>query len=273
MSQIVVNRTGHVETVRLTATERLNALTREDMDALRAAFRRADADPEVRCIVITGTGRAFCSGADVGGLATRAAARQATSESAGGPESAPAVPTGSNAFTPRRMGIFKPVIAAVNGVTAGAGLHFIADADVVIAAASATFVDTHTTIGQVTALEPILFARSGVPMNQVMRMVILGRAGRVSAEEAWRIGLVSEVVPDEHLAERAQELGTLASAASPAAVQRSIEAIWSSLELPLSEAYARGQAAILAHRSHPDALEGARAFLEKRAPRWSTDEA
>jgi enoyl-CoA hydratase/carnithine racemase len=83
---------------------------------------------------------------------------------------------------------------------------------------------------------------------------------------------VSEVVPDEQLAERAQELGDLASSVSPAAVQRSIEAIWSALELPLSEAYARGQAAIMDHRSHPDALEGAQAFVEKRAPRWYTGE-
>jgi enoyl-CoA hydratase/carnithine racemase len=271
-SQVEVSRSGHVETVRLTATERLNALTHEDMDDLRTAFRRAEADPEVRCIVITGTGRAFCSGAHVGGLAKRAAARQAASVSASGPEAAPAGPTAAGAFTPRRMGIFKPVIVAVNGVTAGAGLHFIADADLVIAAASATFVDTHTSIGQVTALEPMLFVRGGVPINQVMRMVILGRAGRISAQEACRIGLVSEVVPDEQLAERAQELGDLASSVSPAAVQRSIEAIWSALELPLSEAYARGQAAIMDHRSHPDALEGAQAFVEKRAPRWYTGE-
>src|SRR3954471_8166249 len=79
MSQVVVNRTGHVETVRLTAAERLNALTAEDMDDLRAAFRRADADPEVRCIVITGTGRAFCSGADVGRLARSAAEKSQAS--------------------------------------------------------------------------------------------------------------------------------------------------------------------------------------------------
>lgn len=265
MSQIVVERRGHVETVRLTATERLNAITREDMEALREAYRRADADPVVRCIVITGTGRAFCSGADVGGLADRAARAQAPASPA---NDAPAPPS-QTAFTPRRMGIFKPVIVAVNGVTAGAGLHFIADADIVISAASATFVDTHTSIGQLTALEPILMVRAGVPLTQVMRLVILGRAGRIDAQEAWRIGLVTEVVPDERLVERTQEVAELAASVSPAAVQRSIAAIWASFELPLSEAYARGQAAIVGHRGHPDALEGAKAFIEKRPPRWS----
>lgn len=268
MGQIVVERREHVETVRLTAAERLNAITREDMADLREAYRRAAADPEVRCIVITGTGRAFCSGADVGGLAERAAARaQAPAPNA---NDAPA-PSAATAFTPRRMGIFKPVIAAVNGVTAGAGLHFIADADIVIAAASATFVDTHTSLGQLTALEPILLVRAGVPLTQVMRLVILGRAGRIDAQEAWRIGLVTEVVPDDHLVERTREVADLVAAVSPAAAQRSIEAIWASFELPLSEAYARGQAAIVAHRGHPDALEGAKAFLEKRPPRWSGD--
>src|SRR3712207_9523854 len=77
--------------------------------------------------------------------------------------------------------IWKPVIAAVNGVCAGGGLHFVADADIVIASSDATFVDPHVSIGQVTAYEVISLARKA-PMEAVLRMALVGRHERISAE-------------------------------------------------------------------------------------------
>jgi len=263
MSQVVEERDGHVGVVRLTAVERLNAFTPEDTADLRRIFTRMGEDEQIRCIVITGTGRAFCSGAEVSGLANRASAGVAT-------DTSPEQRGKDTGFTPRRLGIYKPVVAAVNGVCAGAGLHFLADADIVIASESATFLDTHTDIGQVTALEPILFAKCGIPMNAVLRMVILGRADRMSAAAALRSGMVSEVLPDAKLMPRAMEIGQIASSVSPTAVQASIRAIWSSMNLFLTDAYNAGYEAIGNHRAHPDAYEGARAFVEKRKPVWAT---
>jgi enoyl-CoA hydratase/carnithine racemase len=124
-------------------------------------------------------------------------------------------------------------------------------------------------VGQVAALEPILFVKCGVPMNAVLRMVILGRAERLDANRALQLGLVSEVVPDDQLVARAQELGEQAAAASPAAVEASLRAIWGSLDHSLSDAYNLGYHAIGAHRSHPDAIEGAAAFVDRRTPVWS----
>jgi enoyl-CoA hydratase/carnithine racemase len=267
-SEIEVSRKGYVATVRLTAAHRLGALTPENNATLHEVFVDLGNDPEVRAIIITGTGRGFCSGAEVGGLEERAKKVQAGS----GP--APATQLGRDTgFTPRRSGVYKPVIAAVNGICAAAGLHFIADADIVIAAESATFLDPHTTVGQVAALEPILFVRGGVPLNAIMRMVILGRGERLDAHTALRLGLVSEVVPDDQLLARAEELGELAAEASPAAVQASIKAIWEAFEYPLSEAYRRGHEAIGAHRSHPDSVEGPKAFAQKRKPEWANGSA
>ena len=262
MSQIVESRDGHVAIVTMTAVERLNAMTREDSAALREIFTRLGEDEDVRCIVITGTGRAFSSGAEVGGLAERASSGQPTDTS----ERQRLADTG---FTPRRLGVYKPVIAAVNGVCNAAGLHFVADADIAIASESATFLDTHTDIGQVSALEAILFAKCGVPMNAVLRMVILGRAGRLTSADALRAGMVSEIVADDKLMDRALEFAQIAASRSPAAVQNSIRAIWGSLDRSLTDAYNAGFVAIGEHRGHPDAYEGARAFVEKRQATWA----
>lgn len=261
MSEIEVSYHQHVATIVLNAPERLNALSSENMISLREIFKQVGADPEVRVLVLSGTGRGFCTGAEAKGLVTRA--------QQGPPQGDVAERRGNDtAFTPRRAGVYKPVIVAVNGICAGAGLHFIADADIVLCAESATFLDPHTTIGQVSALEPILFAKSGIPLNAVLRMVILGRTERIDAAGALRLGLVSEVVPDAQLMARAGQLAELASQASPQAVQHSLRVIWDSLNHNLEDAYNAGYAAIGAHRAHPDALEGARSFVEKRDPVW-----
>jgi enoyl-CoA hydratase/carnithine racemase len=99
-------------------------------------------------------------------------------------------------------------------------------------------------------------------------MVLLGRSERLDAARALELGLVSEVVPDDRLLDRALELATTVAQASPAAVQASLRAIWGSLDRGLDEALREGWDIILDHRGHPDAVEGPRAFAERRAPRW-----
>jgi enoyl-CoA hydratase/carnithine racemase len=251
---------GHVLRLTLNRPERLNALDRELMNALERMWTWAGAQPSIRVIVITGEGRAFSSGADVGGL--QAGAK--------GPTDPGAVHVPK--FTNRQAGIWKPTICAVNGVCAGAGLHFVADSDIVIASENASFVDTHVNVGQVTALEPIGLLRR-MSMSAVLRMVVLGKAERLSAPQALDANMVSEVTPPETLQERAMQLAEIIAGASPASVQRSLRAVWESFELPLSKAYENGFEILIRHRSHPDALEGTTAFMEKREPRWSDSDA
>ena len=103
--------------------------------------------------------------------------------------------------------VWKPVIAAVNGMCVGGGLHFVADADIVIAASDATFLDTHVSVGQVAAYELIGLARR-MPFEAVLRMALVGRHERMSAERALALGMISQVVdPPERLREEAQALG------------------------------------------------------------------
>jgi len=243
-------------TVTLNRPERLNALTRPMLHELGDVFTRAGASGDVRVILLTGEGRGFCSGADAQSLANSAkqSVEQRLSE--------------RPRFTPRMVNIWKPSICAVNGICAGAGLHFVSDFDIVIAGESASFTDTHVNVGQVTAMEPVGLARR-IPLGAVLRLVTLGKAERLSASKALELQLVSEVVPDADLLARGRELASIAASVSPAAVQRSLEAVWDSFERPLSEAYDRGYEMVMRHRDHPDAAEGPAAFMEKRVPRWA----
>ena len=253
---VLAEQHGYVLKLVLNRPERLNAINHEMQAAFETLFQQADADPSVRCIVITGQGRAFCSGADVGAL----------QDGAKGPSDPAAVHVPK--FTNRQVGIWKPTICAVNGVCAGAGLHYVADSDFVIASETASFVDTHVNVGQVTALEPIGLLRR-MPLGAVLRMVVLGKAERLTAAEALGLSMISEVTAPEALIPRAMELAEIVASVSPAAVQASLQAIWQSFELPLAKAYENGFNILIRHRSHPDALEGTTAFIEKRAPNWT----
>jgi enoyl-CoA hydratase/carnithine racemase len=179
---------------------------------------------------------------------------------------------GLHTMTPLGNDIWLPTIVAVNGVCAGGGLHFVADADIVVASTAATFTDPHVTYGQVAALEPIgLIPRIG--LGNSLRLALLGRAGRFDAAEALRISLVDEVVEPDELLPRALELATAVSQNSPAAVRKTKRVIWESLDVPMAEAMRQGWDAFRSHRNHPDALEGPRAFAERRRAVWSDVEA
>lgn len=253
---LLIEQSGPILTIRFNRPDRLNALNRDMQNELERVFLLAGSDQSVRVIIVSGEGRGFCSGADVGSL-------QAGAKGSSDPAEVH-VPL----FTNRQTGIWKPTICAVNGVCAGAGLHFVADSDIVIASEAASFVDTHVNVGQVTALEPIGLLRR-MSLSSVLRMVVLGKAERLSAAQALEVELVSEVVAADRLMARALELAEIVASVSPASVQRSLQAVWESYEMPLAKAYENGFDILIRHRSHPDALEGTSAFIEKRAPNWT----
>jgi len=255
--ELKVERRGPVLVVTIDRQARMNALSQEVYDRLLATWTSLKDDRTIRSIVITGAGpRAFCTGMDLQAFAER-----------GGPRPVKADVHEELRVTPLHCDVWLPTIVAVNGVCTGAGLHFVADADIVVASSTATFLDTHVSVGHVTAIEPItLLPRIG--LGNALRFTVLGKHGRVTAEEALRISLVDEVVEPERLLERAVELGELAATGSPAAIEASKRAIRASLERPMGEAMQHGWELLLAHREHPDSHEGPMAFAEKREPRW-----
>lgn len=210
----------------------------------------------VRCVVLTGAEPGFCSGADMSLLSRDRS-------------DAPTSVREELRFLPGSQ-ISCPVIVAVNGVCAGGGLHFVADADIVLASESATFLDPHVSVGQVSALEPLALLPSA-SASAVKRMVLTGSAERLSAAEALRAGFVSEIVPSSELRDRAMRLAHTIAQNSPAAVAATRRAIRSLQDELLERALQDGWDAIRAHWQHPDAHEGPRAFIEKRPPRWQQD--
>ena len=254
-----VERQGAVLVVTIDREHRMNALSESIHDGLHQTWMSLHGDQSVRAIVITGAGeRAFCTGMDLQDFAER-----------GGPRPAKERVSDELRQTPLSCDVWLPTIVAVNGVCTGAGFHFLADADVVIASTTASFVDTHVTVGQVAALEPVsLLPRIG--LGNALRLTVLGRQGRIGPAEALRISLVDEVVDADQLESRGIALAHIAASGSPQALIASKKAIRGALERPMSEAMQYGWELLLAHRQHPDSQEGPIAFTEKREPNWQS---
>ena len=256
---ILVAIEGHVATLTLNRPERMNATDRAMHEELPQAWRALDADPAVRVIIVTGAGeRAFCAGQDLKEVAEVGGELPSLSEKY----------SDAIRLTSMQNGVWKPVITAINGVCAGGGLHFVVDSDLVIASENASFIDTHTAVGFVSSCEAIGLTRR-IPFEAVMRLVLLGRAGRIDAKQALGLGLVGEVVAPDRLLARARELGEQIAQHSPAATRASKKAVWESLNMGLEQANQHGWDAVRAFWDHPDYLEGPRAFAQKRAPKWT----
>jgi len=255
-----VERQGRVGWLILNRPEALNAMNNQMRDELADAWLELDRDPSVRAIVQTGEGRAFQTGADLREIATDGQGFERYHDS---------TINFDLHFTSWHQNVSKPVIAAVNGVCAGGGLHFVADADIVIAASDATFFDPHVSVGQVTAIEVIGLAKK-MPFEAVMRMALVGAHERMTAARAYELGMVSQVVdPPEKLREAAQELAEKVARNSPAAMAATKKALWAALELGLTDACRVGAQHLVGVWGHPDQTEGPLAFVEKREPNWT----
>jgi enoyl-CoA hydratase/carnithine racemase len=239
--------------------DQLNAMSARMRDEFAVAWKELDADPEVRVIVHTGEGRAFQTGVDVTEIATDGVGMQRYRES---------VEKWDLHFTSWHQQVWKPVITAVNGICAGGAFHWVADADIVMAASDAQFFDPHVSIGQVVSIEAIGLIRK-VPFEAVMRMAMVGRHERMSAQRAYELGMISQIVdPPERLREAAQELGEKIAGNSPAAMAATKRALWGALEQGLTDACRAGAKELVSMWGHPDQEEGPRAFAEKRPPNW-----
>jgi len=226
---------------------------------LERAWEELDADPDVRVIVNIGAGKAFQTGLDVIELSRDPVALR---------EQSRRTKRSELRLTAWHNQVWKPVIAAVNGVCAGGGLHFVADADIVIASSNATFLDPHVSIGQVTASEAIALVRKS-PMESVMRMALTGRHERLSAARAYELGILSQVVdPPDQLRAAAQTLAETIAKNSPAAMRATKRALWGALELGLTDACRSGAQELIAMWGHPDQAAGPLAFVERREPQW-----
>jgi 2-(1,2-epoxy-1,2-dihydrophenyl)acetyl-CoA isomerase len=253
MAEVETSRDGAVLTITLSRPDVLNAFTAEMHRQLVGAFKEAR-DPEVRAVVVTGAGRGFCVGQDLNefGEAARDIAGRLREH-----------------YHPTIRAVReleKPVLAAVNGPAAGAGLSFACACDLRLAAESATFVPAFISIGLVPDMGGTFFVRRLLGSARAFEWMTSGR--RLGAAEALEWGLVSEVVPDDQLAaraaERASELAAMPTRGIALSKRLFDHAEHSTLEEQL-ELEAQLQA--VATRTD-DFREGVAAFLEKREPRF-----
>ncbi|WP_436776262.1 enoyl-CoA hydratase/isomerase family protein [Yinghuangia sp. YIM S09857] len=222
-TRLVVEREGPVGWLVFDRPDRGNAMDAAMLGELEHAWRELDDDPDVRVIVNTGNGPAFQTGLDVGQLARDPAALR---------EQSRRTKRSELRLTGHHNKVAKPVIAAVNGICAGGGLHFVADADIVLASADAVFLDPHVTVGQVSASEAITLVRR-TAFEPVMRMVLTGRHERLSARRAHQLGVVGEVVdPPEQLRDTARALALAIARNPPDRLAAVKAALWRALERP-----------------------------------------
>jgi enoyl-CoA hydratase/carnithine racemase len=251
-----------IATITLDRPDRLNALSPAMIQELRTAYANAEADDEVWITIVSGNGRAFCTGADVteipdDGRVVYPEPYLSTYEQWEAPQEG----------TPPFRSMTKPIVVAVNGLCCGAGLDWVTTGDIVIASDRAQFFDPHVSIGLVAGREMVRLARA-LPTNIAMRVALTGRHERVSAQRAYELGLVSEVVEHDRLPARAREIAMLVNRNAPLAVRGTRLAIRRGRDLSVHDAEVMAETFRERVVRTDDAKEGPLAFLEKRDPAW-----
>jgi len=168
---------------------------------------------------------------------------------------------------PKANDMWKPVIAAVNGIACGGAFYMLGEVEFIIAAEHATFFDPHVTYGMTAAFEPIHMLQK-MPFGEIMRLSLLGNHERMSAQRAHAIGLVSEVVPAGELHDAAAWAAEAIASQPPLAIQGTLPAIWTGLELTRSEALAQAYAYIGLGTNHDSIAQGQATFASGKRIDW-----
>jgi len=232
---ILFEKRGHTACITLNRPEVMNSISIEMMRELRTLWAEVEEDKDIWTSIVTGAGeKALCTGADVNVIEGTYVNGQPTGIDMWGEGMLTSyrqweVPQEA---TPPYLNMSKPVICAVNGAACGAGLDLVSTSDIAIAAEHATFFDPHVSIGVVSAREMVRMARV-LPLNVAMRMALMGKHERMSAQRAYELGLVSEITPKEKLMERAWEVAEIVNRNAPLAVRGTRMAIRKGLSLPV----------------------------------------
>ncbi|HLG00928.1 MAG TPA: enoyl-CoA hydratase/isomerase family protein [Acidimicrobiia bacterium] len=240
-----------------------NSTMQVELKELWRGLRRHD---DVRCVVLTGAGeKAFCTGID-----------RAEGIGSDEPRARP-VGSGSTPFMfddpgedigPKTNDLWKPVIAAVNGMACGGAFYILGEVEFIIATEAATFFDPHVTYGMTAAFEPIHMLQK-MPFHEIMRLSLLGNHERMSAARAHQIGLVSELASDlGDLKEKAGWAAAAIASAPALAIQGTVRAIWMGLEHTRDQALKEAYAYIGLGTNQDSIAEGQAAFASGKRIDW-----
>lgn len=261
LSTLTLSVDAGIARVTLNRPEVLNAFNDAMLTELQALWSHLRVRDDVRVIVLTGTGeKAFCTGYD------------RTQLDSDGPSllshPSPFVRRDVGEYLgPKTCGLWKPVVAAVNGMACGGAFYLLGEADIIVAADHATFFDPHVTFGMPAIFEPLHLLRR-MPLGEVLRLTLLGSAERMSAQRALEIGFASQVVPSAELADVVTWIAESIASAPSLSIQASLRAIWLGTEMTPAQALEIGHALVVAGSSQENLLEGQRAFTSGSRPPW-----
>ena len=222
-----------VAVVTLNRPERYNAFDATMCDELAAVWQALRHDDAVRAVILTAAGdKAFCTGIDREDVPADETAYDFSPYTYDDP---------GGRIGPKSAQLWKPVIAAVNGMACGGAFYLLGEVEFIIAADHATFFDPHVTYGMPAVFEPTLM-QPRMPFGEIMRLSLLGNHERMSAKRAHEIGLVSEVVPGDQLLDTARWAAAAIASAPPAAVQATLRTLWAARDLPRLQAVDFGNA-------------------------------
>jgi enoyl-CoA hydratase/carnithine racemase len=237
----------------LNRPHKLNALSPALLEELRVLLVSAEADASVRCVVLTGTGKAFCAGADIGDMIERGMEAYLDPQKLAGLAAVESFP--------------KPIIAAVNGYTLGGGLELAMLCDFIIASEAAVFGQPEINIAAFPGDGGTQRLPRFVGKALAMKMILTGES--IDAREAERVGLVQGLAAPDELLARATEVARRIAAKAPHALRLAKQAVQKVYEVPLSAGLKFEQEATRQVFATEDRAEGLRAYTEKRAPRYA----
>ena len=256
---IQVEISDHVCRVTLDRPEVLNAFNDQMRDEIRSTWRALRKLDEVRVVVVTGTGeKAFCVGVD---RSDALVALEGTGGKLYGTSNNYMYDDPGDDIGPKACDLWKPVIAAVNGICCAGAFYLVAESDIIIAAEHATFFDPHVTYGMAAVYEPMKLMQR-MPLGEVLRLALLGNHERMTAPTALRAGLVSEVLPRDQLPAAADRLARIIASQPPEAVQGTLRAIWAANDMGRLDALAMAPSILTTGTSVEALAEGQAAFSE-----------
>ena len=248
----------HVATITFNRPEKMNTWNAQVASELSEAMLKANTDDEVRAVVLTGAGRAFCAGADLEGGSDTFANR----EESGGRKS----DEGRNTRNVYPNEIDKPVIAAINGAAVGIGMTYPMLCDIRLASEGAKMGFVFTRRGMMPELAAHLIVQRVAGLSNAADILLSGRI--FTAEEALEMGIVSKVFPKDQLLDAAHEMAKDYANTAPASVAITKHLLWQGLDSSPKKMMEAEGPSFAWLGNQPDAKEGIMSFLEKRAPAW-----
>lgn len=237
-----------------------NAFNEKMQAELRHVWRSLRTNDDVRAVLLTGAGeKAFCTGIDRAEAIDNYLDDPISGHSTGRVSTPFMYNDPGVNINPKQNDLWKPVVAAVNGMACGGALYMLGEADIIIAADHATFFDPHVSYGMVAGYESVHLLQK-LPIGETLRLALLGSNERMSAQRALDVGLVSEVVPAAELFDRAMWVATAIADAPVLAVQGTLKAIWMAHEASRLQALDTVSQYVLLGTQYDNVEEGQRSF-------------